>query len=223
MYQNKENKNSTERSSSTLHPKTGEESDKTSDLFISVKFEKLLVSTTPKSLKKPSTEKEVNALNKRDSCEVGLHTLKAKTNSRKSRRVRPVLRKSKLGESLKKMQEEKDNTTSDPKIFGRKFSSSLNDFSRLSLSSEESSSLPAETDFCGESFTNLSGCGGCKRKRASTPNREEVEGVASVSCGQQANRAPIMSDVTAEELAAYLEDTAFFPKRMSYMAEMMYT
>lgn len=212
----------TEKSSpsSTLPPKTGEESGRTSELLITVKFEKLLVSTTPKSLKNLSSEKEVNSLIKRDSCETGLHTLKAKTNSRKSRRIRPVLRKSKLGESLRKMQDEKD-TTNDPKIFGRKFSASLNDFSRLSLSSEESSTSPA-TDFCGESFTNLSGCGGCKRKRAATPNQEE-ERVASVSCGQQANRVPIMSDVTAEELAAYLEDTAFFPKRMSYMAEMMYT
>ena len=31
------------------------------------------------------------------------------------------------------------------------------------------------------------------------------------------------SDVTVEDLAGYLENTAFFPKRMSYMAEMMYT
>ena len=31
------------------------------------------------------------------------------------------------------------------------------------------------------------------------------------------------SDVTVEDLAGYLDDTTFFPKRMSYMAEMMYT
>ena len=58
-----------------------------------------------------------------------------------------------------------------------------------------------------------------------------------VSCGQQAR---LYSDVTVEDLAGnkllhynmilddrhfsgYLDDTTFFPKRMSYMAEMMYT
>ncbi|XP_071541686.1 uncharacterized protein [Panulirus ornatus] len=42
------------------------------------------------------------------------------------------------------------------------------------------------------------------------------------SCSQQA-RSPDYEDVTMDELAAYLDNFLYLPKKMSHMAEMMYT
>ena len=44
----------------------------------------------------------------------------------------------------------------------------------------------------------------------------------SSSCAQQA-RKEYQNDVSVNDLAGYLEDSVVFPKKMSYMAEMMYT
>ena len=79
-------------------------------------------------------------------------------------------------------------------------------------------------------------CYSCDSLHDSLVSSGSEAGVRGVSCGQQAR---LYSDVTVEDLAGnnmttsqpdltrafsgYLDDTAFFPKRMSYMAEMMYT
>merc|ERR1712080_215950 len=54
-------------------------------------------------------------------------------------------------------------------------------------------------------------------KREETPLQEEY--LQPLACGAQARLG--LEDVTADDLAGYLEDTTFFPKRMSCMAEMM--
>ena len=45
---------------------------------------------------------------------------------------------------------------------------------------------------------------------------------SSSSCAQQAQRV-VHPDISVDDLAGYLEDSIVFPKKMSYMAEMMYT
>ena len=136
-----------------------------------------------------------------------------------------------------------------PLVFGRKYSFSLENFNSLSLQ-EESSEV--SNNFSSESFKHinvspyiwngqtkqlklllfvdffwlilLQGSGGSggkrKRERSQSCDESSASGLSSVSCGQQAR---MFSDVTVEDLAGYFEDTTFFPKRMSYMAEMMYT
>jgi hypothetical protein len=206
---------------SCIKEEVNENTLKNSELFISVKFQKLLVSSSTKCLKKHSPEKEKICDQSHSRSEDNLHSLKTNKNTRKKSRSRIILRKSKLGESLKKIQEEKETSVREEDTFGQDFSNSLNDFSRLSLSPEKKET-DSPLDFTGESFTSISGCGS-KRKRSATPRPDLEQGI-SVSCSQQASRVPLVGDdVTAEELAAYIEDTIFFPKRMSYMAEMMYT
>jgi tryptophanyl-tRNA synthetase len=159
------------------------------------------------------------------SLEESLATIKRKKTwrSRKS-----VLRRSKLGESLMKMQQKtslptevtsskiiEETTTSPPesaKIFGRKFSASLENFATLSL--RETRVEEGEEVNETETFRASN-----KRKREETPFQEGP--LQPLACGAQARRG--LEDVTADDLAGYLEDTTFFPKRMSCMAEMMYT
>lgn len=202
--------------------KTNNEKQHEEESFLRVKFQKLVVSSTilqtcPKISCKPVLKSEKEALQLRKSC-------------RKSQN-KSILRKSKLGDSFKKfrtpadltaaIQDSKEVTTSEnQKIFGRKFSLSLENFGNLSLLERNNTEETVDPlEFTTESFKRLNGSGS-KRKRATTPETEEQGVPTMVSCGQQAR---LYSDVTADELAGYLEDTAFFPKRMSYMAEMMYT
>jgi len=195
-----------------------ETEEREEDSFLSVKFTKLVVSPhNPRTCHKTchqelKSEKEVIQLKK--SC---------KKSGNKA-----VLRKSKLGESFRKFRNPADlstairdseavTTTENNKIFGRKFSLSLENFGSLSLlEKKDAEESDDSSHYSTDSFKNFNG----KRKRATTPETEEQEAPAMVSCGQQAR---LYSDVTADDLAGYLEDTTFFPKRMSYMAEMMYT
>jgi len=201
------------------------EQEQQEESFLRVKFKKLAVSsanlrTCQKIACEPVLKSEVEAFQL----------------SERSRNVagKTVLRKSKLGDSFKKFRSpaslttavqdsQKVTTSENQKIFGRKFSQSLENFGNLSLLETNSEEKVAEsTEFTKESFTQFNGSGS-KRKRAKTPEMEEQENSTTItilSCSQQAR---MYSDVTADELAGYLEDTAFFPKRMSCMAEMMYT
>jgi tryptophanyl-tRNA synthetase len=193
---------------------------------LSMRFLALAVShnTVPSS---EDTQRHSELTRRRSrSLEESLATIKRKKTwrSRKS-----VLRRSKLGESLMKMQQKtslsteatsskiiEETTTSPPesaKIFGRKFSASLENFASLSLRETrvEGDEEVNET----ESFRASSN----KRKREETPLQEGL--LQPLACGAQARLG--FEDVTADDLAGYLEDTTFFPKRMSCMAEMMYT
>lgn len=189
---------------------------------LSMRFLALAVSHTV-----PSSDRQRHSeLTRRRSrsLEESLATIKRKKTwrSRKS-----VLRRSKLGESLMKMQQKtslstevtsskiiEETTTSPPesaKIFGRKFSASLENFASLSLRETR-----VEGDEVNETETFRASN---KRKREETPLQEDL--LQPLACGAQARRG--LEDVTADDLAGYLEDTTFFPKRMSCMAEMMYT
>jgi len=201
------------------------EQEQQEESFLRVKFKKLAVSsanlrTCQKIACEPVLKSEVEAFQL----------------SERSKNVagKTVLRKGKLGDSFKKFRSpaslttavqdsQKVTTSENQKIFGRKFSQSLENFGNLSLLETNSEEKIAEsTEFTKESFTQFNGSGS-KRKRAKTPEMEEQENSTTItilSCSQQAR---MYSDVTADELAGYLEDTAFFPKRMSCMAEMMYT
>jgi len=148
---------------------------------------------------------------------------------KKNNQRKPLLRKSKLGEIVSKHRE---NITSEcsvsenqnKKVFGRKFSLSLDNFNSLTLGERKEQS---PENYSTESFKKINGSVG-KRKRERCHSCDESLAVSeaavaqahSFSCGQQAR---LYSDVTVEDLAGYLDDTTFFPKRMSYMAEMMYT
>jgi len=70
-----------------------------------------------------------------------------------------------------------------------------------------------------DSIFSNSKCNG-KRKRSTSPQHSHQFSSGMVTCGQQVR---LINDVNPDDLAGYLEDTTFFPKKMSYMAEMMYT
>lgn len=126
-----------------------------------------------------------------------------------------------------------------PPVFGGDFSTAFTNFARLSLDSgssggeEQSAAATVAQKFTGASYRSHSSSGG-KRKRSTTP---EWEGAGGPPTGQQSRTAAaapavggtcgeaarLYSDITADDLAGYLEDTLIFPKKMSYMAEMMYT
>jgi len=119
---------------------------------------------------------------------------------------------------------------SEANIFGNDAADILEDFAgRKSCGGSTQSSCcggsrikSRKSSFTGESFTDLSRGKG-KRKRSTTPETEDFKLKSEarlVSCGEQAR---MLSDLTPDDLAGYLDDTAFFPKKMSYMAEMMYT
>jgi len=90
-------------------------------------------------------------------------------------------------------------------------------FSNLKLDSKDGANSAAGTGTNGRSFQTMQSAGG-KRKRAVTPECEIKPRL--VTCSEQAR---LNSDVTVDELAGYMDETSFFPKKMSYMAEMMYT
>jgi hypothetical protein len=79
------------------------------------------------------------------------------------------------------------------KVFGRKFSASLDSFAGLSLG-EAATTGPEVEVGAGESGFRAAGQG-CKRKRLESPVQEE----APLPCGQQARRG--LEDVNAEDLA----------------------
>jgi len=211
-------------------PKCQPEQEEQEESFLRVKFKKLAVSST-----------NLRTCQKTKCQPVLKSELEAFQLSEKSKNVvgKTVLRKSKLGDSFKKfrtpaslsaaIQDSKDvTTTENQKIFGRKFSLSLDNFGSLSLLDTNSENKSVESaEFTKESFKQFNGSGS-KRKRATTPEMEEQDSPSNntvtnntiLSCSQQAR---MFSDVTADDLAGYLEDTTFFPKRMSCMAEMMYT
>jgi len=194
---------------------------------LSMRFLALAVSHTVS----PSSRSRHTELTRRRSrsLEESLATIKRKKTckTRKS-----LLRRSKLGESLVKMQQKTSlptevtsskiieetttrSTLDSAKVFGRKFSASLDNFASLSLR-ESRVEKEEEEEEVGDSET-FRACN--KRKREETPLQEEY--LQPLACGAQARLG--LEDVTADDLAGYLEDTTFFPKRMSCMAEMMYT
>ena len=94
-----------------------------------------------------------------------------------------------------------------------------------------SSSLPSPEGIPNKSKAKVSSicpsCGGAKiSKKHSSSSRRSVSYFASSgsarSCSEQA-RGGVFEDTSMEELAAYLEDFLHVPKKMSFMAEMMYT
>jgi len=174
---------------------------------------------------------------------------------KKSSKKKPLLRKSKLGDSFTKFRDTisshcsvKDDQ-SEKSVFGRKYSFSLENFTSLSLQDDKETNNGSSSSqpFSTENFKNINvrivdiisissinafinqgsvgkrkRCHSCAERLESDGDQSEVGAESSlVSCGQQARM--IFSDVTADDLAGYLEDTTFFPKRMSHMAEMMYT
>lgn len=54
-----------------------------------------------------------------------------------------------------------------------------------------------------------------------TANAAAQDKSTSTTCAQQARKE--YNDISVDDLAGYLEDSIVFPKKMSYMAEMMYT
>merc|ERR1712004_265111 len=97
-------------------------------------------------------------------------------------------------------------TLDSAKVFGRKFSASLDNFASLSLRESRVVEEGEEEDGDSETFRACN-----KRKREETPLQEEY--LRPLACGAQARLG--LEDVTADDLAGYLEDTTFFPKRMS--------
>jgi hypothetical protein len=184
--------------------------------FLAVKFEKLVVSK--------NTSNHTSGINSSMVLKSEQQVMKAKRSNKK----KPLISKSKLANSFSLLRENitdqcsVDDKTQQPEVFGRKFSFSLENFNSLSLQDKTEETVGQSSKvYDTESFKHINGSVG-KRKRErcrSCDQRLPVAG-AGVSCGQEAR---MYSDVTVEDLAGYLDDTTFFPKRMSHMAEMMYT
>ena len=67
-----------------------------------------------------------------------------------------------------------------------------------------------------------------KRKSGELPTADSCDERFDVSKSSTVRqsappRPPVADDVSVDDLAGYLEDSMIFPKKMSYMAEMMYT
>merc|ERR1719266_3267606 len=134
--------------------------------FLSVRFEKLKVSqTTPQIYSGLSTKSKVVLKSEKE-------VLKRKKPTKK----KPIVQKSKLGESFRKFRETFHDVCSSksrevkPLVFGRKYSFSLENFNSLSLQ-EESSEL--SNNFSSESFKHINGSGG-KRKRERSQSCDET-------------------------------------------------
>merc|ERR1719431_1991806 len=100
-----------------------------------------------------------------------------------------------------------ETTTSPPesaKIFGRKFSASLDNFASMSL--REQGARVEEGDLDVNETDTLRASN--KRKREETPLQEDL--LQPLACSAQARLG--LEDVTADDLAGYLEDTIFFPQ-----------
>lgn len=196
--------------------------------YLAVKFDKLIVS--PNTSFKGSGSKSTPLVKSEEK------VLKIKKDNKK----RPLIRKSKLGESFAKFRDSvssrctvKEKNPSEKSVFGRKYSFSLENFNSLSLQDNaEAGSSSSSEKYSTESFKTINGSVGKRKRERCHSCAERLETIdqatsesnseagSIVSCGQQAR---MFSDVTVEDLAGYLDDTAFFPKRMSHMAEMMYT
>jgi len=169
-------------------------------VFLSVKFNRLSV-TNPQD--QPSQTKLLPP-SKSQIC------LLKRKSTKKCSRDKTLLRKSKLTKLF----------VNKSVVFGDSFSGGLENFSRLSLEKKEKGEKEDQEEFHGHAFTDQSRCAG-KRKRSNTPEVEAQKLVGRVvSCGEQAR---LLTDINPDDLAGYLEDATFFPKKMSYMAEMMYT
>lgn len=114
-------------------------------------------------------------------------------------------------------------------VFGKNYSAAFENFASLSLEGDrkssggEGSGAGAEQAFSTPSYRSSSCNSGGKRKRSTTPEWEAGRAhlrEGGATCGEAAR---LYSDITADDLAGYLEDTLIFPKKMSYMAELMYT
>lgn len=200
--------------------------ENTSTSFLAVKFEKLLVS--PNTSSKGSGSRRIPMVLKSEE-----KVLKIKKCNKK----KPLLRKSKLGESFSKFRDSasshntvQEKNSQKKSVFGRKFSFSLENFTSLSLQDKKINSSSSSSElYSTESFKTINGsvgkrkrerCHSCAERVETNVASDTVAEAGSMSCGQQAR---MLCDVTVEDLAGYLDDTAFFPKRMSHMAEMMYT
>lgn len=115
----------------------------------------------------------------------------------------------------------KDDKCVTESVFGGEFTAAFENFASLSLSEAGEGEKRAEHKFTCTSYRSPSSSGG-KRKRSTTPEWEagRMKAAGGATCGEAAR---LYSDITAEDLAGYLEDTLIFPKKMSYMAELMYT
>ena len=151
-------KNLTETASKCLDPAQETENGE-DESFLRVKFQKLVVSSSKsanchKNLCNPVLKSEKEVFQLRKSC--------SKSQSKS------ILRKSKLGESFKKfrtpadlttaIQDSKEVTTSEnPKVFGRKFSISLENFGSLSILDRNDTEKAAESssEFTTDSFKNF--------------------------------------------------------------------
>lgn len=97
-------------------------------------------------------------------------------------------------------------------IFGSTAGSvKLSDFSSIAPSGKESESLESVSHFSGHRPMRQQ----CCKTSCSVPTYETDH----ISCSQEAR----LDDLTVNELAGYFEDFVYIPKKMSSMAEMMYT
>lgn len=75
------------------------------------------------------------------------------------------------------------------------------------------------------SFTGLRGaiseCEGAPRTVSTPPSSSSSSSSSVRSCSEQARA--YVDDITIEDLSGYLEYYLYLPKKMSHMAEMMYT
>lgn len=99
-------------------------------------------------------------------------------------------------------------------VFGQKTSNGLSDFSECckELDSIEKSTSGNQPLFDQDSFK--------KPREPAKRKNNSVSATETLSCSQAARE---YNDVSVDDLAGYLENSIVFPKKMSYMAEMMYT
>ena len=108
-------------------------------------------------------------------------------------------------------------------------SQSLQDFSRCCKDLETFSIGGGEDDESNGGNSRR----GTKQRRRRRKRKSGEPTEAADSCDErfdgsrstvpQPQRPPVVDDVSVDDLAGYLEDSMMFPKKMSYMAEMMYT
>ncbi|XP_028302214.1 oxidative stress-responsive serine-rich protein 1 [Gouania willdenowi] len=106
-----------------------------------------------------------------------------------------------------------------------KDSSDLSDFATLSDSSHVAEARPDLSSVEVYSFTGLRRVvSECERSREASRTLSggvSAAGGAARSCSEQARG--FVDDVTIEDLSGYMEYYLYIPKKMSHMAEMMYT
>lgn len=142
----------------------------------------------------------------------------------------PLIKASKLSPTLKKMTENSlansvthvscsvdtgDQKSQENKsVFGQKTSYGLSDFSECckELDSIEKSASGEPSLFDQDSFK--------KPREPAKRKNSSISTAETMSCSQAARE---YNDVSVDDLAGYLENSIVFPKKMSYMAEMMYT